>query len=216
MSRIVTSSDLHLEHNNICNYRQQFKTPEEHDDYIIKRHKETIKKNDTWYCFGDVAFTRKGLMRLKEIICRRKVLILGNHELEGTDLTMKDLLEVFDQVYSLKKHKSFGVKYWFSHCPIHPSEMRFMDLNIHGHTHDKVLDDPRYINVCVEHTDFGVVPLEDIAKKYLKDVEKGVYQEMDLEKEYSRIETYVIYITKKIVKLLYSCYKDLIKFIKRS
>lgn len=172
MSRSVVSSDLHLSHRNICKYRTMFSTAKEHDDYVIKRHKETIKKNDTWFCFGDVAFDKEGLMRLKEIRCRRKVLILGNHEFDG-DITMYDLLDVFDAVYSLKKHKAFGVKMWFSHCPIHPCEFRSKEFNIHGHQHDKTVEgDLRYINVCVEHTDYGVVTLEQVIQDRIKLIEE--------------------------------------------
>lgn len=177
MSRLVLSSDLHLGHKNITNYRTRFNSAEEHHEYVLLRHKETIQKNDTWYCLGDVAFTLPWLMRLKEIHCKRKVLILGNHELEK-ELTMGDLLKVFDAVYSLKAHKAYGAKMWFSHCPIHPAEMRSKDLNIHGHTHDYHMDDPRFVNLCVEHTDFGVVSLEEVIKRKqtLIDYNKGVLE----------------------------------------
>ena len=168
MSRPVVSSDLHLGHKNITKYRTMFKTSEEHDDAVIAAHKETLRKNDTWYCFGDCAFTKAALARIKELKCRRKVLFLGNHCLEN-EVTMEDLLEVFDKVYSLQPHKCFGVKMWFSHCPIHPDEMRGKDFNVHGHTHDYSIDDYRYVNVCVEHTNWGVVPLQGVIEKFKED-----------------------------------------------
>lgn len=206
MSRTVVSSDLHLGHRNICKYRTQFATVEEHDDYIIARHKETIKKNDTYFCFGDVAFTKAGLMRIKEIHCRRKVLILGNHELDN-DITMEDLLEVFDAVYSLKKHKAYGAKMWFSHCPIHPCEFRSKEFNVHGHQHDKTVeDDLRYINVCVEHTDFGAVPLEKVIAdrtELLKEIESNRainLLKLKLEKVKVAIQKVIDVITEKCQK----------------
>lgn len=172
MSRNVVSADLHLGHKGICKYRTQFKTPEEHDAYVLSQHYATIKPNDTWYCFGDVAFTLEALMKIRAIPCKRKVLLMGNHDLERGDVTMLDLLGVFDEVLCLKAHKAFGVNMWFSHCPIHPAEMRGKQLNIHGHLHDKLIDDPHYVNVCVEHTGYGVVPLEDVVNERMKLIAK--------------------------------------------
>lgn len=160
MSRPVVSSDLHLGHRNITKYRSQFGSNQEHDDYVIAQHKATLKPNDTWFCFGDVAFSLAGLSRIRELNCKRKVLLLGNHELDN-DIKLLDLLSVFDDIYSLKKHKAFGKVMLFSHAPIHPDELRGA-TNVHGHGHEHVIDDPRYINVCIEHTNYGVLPLEEI------------------------------------------------------
>lgn len=165
MSRPVVSSDLHLGHKNIAKYRTMFKTADEHHWHVFNAHKATIKKNDTWYCLGDCVFTKEWLERLKEIKCRRKVLFLGNHCLEN-EVTMEDLLEVFDAVHSLQPHKCFGHKMWFTHCPIHPDEIRGKDVVIHGHTHDYIVDDYRFVNVCVEHTGWGVIPVEEALERY--------------------------------------------------
>lgn len=172
MSRPVTSSDLHLGHKGIIKYRPKFQTVEEHDDYIIAQHQKTIKPNDTWFCLGDAAFTKEALQRIKEIKCRRKVLVLGNHDIER-NFKMEDLLEVFDSVYSLKKHEAFGSKFWFSHCPMHPEEFRSRTFNIHGHTHFKEMKDRRYINVCLEHTDYGVVSIEKLLKERIEEIESN-------------------------------------------
>lgn len=55
------------------------------------------------------------------------------------------------------------VKYknlWLTHAPIHPDELRGKK-NVHGHCHGHILNDKRYINVCVEHAD-RPIPIEEI------------------------------------------------------
>lgn len=167
MSRLMFSSDLHLGHANVCKWRTQFDFVEQHDDYIIEKHKAVLNKRDTWICLGDVAFTKEGLLRLKGIVCQRKILILGNHCTER-GLTVADYLEVFDEVHSMKKCSYQGVKYWITHCPIHPMEMRKCNLNIHGHMHEHSLDDPRYVNACLEHTNYEPIWIE-----HLLGIQKG-------------------------------------------
>ena len=49
-----------------------------------------------------------------------------------------------------------------SHIPIHPLELHRFKLNVHGHMHQNVLDDPRYLNVCMERTNFTPVDFEYI------------------------------------------------------
>ena len=175
MTRLVLSSDLHLGHKNICKYRSGFEDAEDHHEFVLTRHKLTINKNDTWVCLGDAAFTEEWLYRLNEIKCRRKVLLLGNHDVEK--LHVRDFMEVFDDIQSLQARKSFGVKYWLSHAPVHPDEMRGKKFNIHGHTHDHIIQDPRYVNVCVEHTNYGVVSVEEVLQKATKRMQ--IYDEIN-------------------------------------
>lgn len=39
--------DLHLEHKNICKYRPEFETVQEHDSYIVERILRKGSKRDT-------------------------------------------------------------------------------------------------------------------------------------------------------------------------
>lgn len=92
-------------------------------------------------------------------IARRngKVWVTGN----CTDHhTMKDLVEAFDEVYSLKKYKEF----WLSHAPIHPDELRGK-VNIHGHTHYHNISDARYVNVSMEQINFMPIELHEIREQ---------------------------------------------------
>ena len=169
MTRLLITSDLHLGHNNIHKYRTQFKTAEQHHAYVFEQLVNTIKKRDSIIFLGDVAFTKEWLREITSISCAKKLLICGNHDTER-DIKMKDIVEAYDDVMALHSRKG----YWFSHCPIHPNEMRGKTGNIHGHLHDKQIGvtfkgvfhrDQRYLNACLEHTGYAPISFEDLVKR---------------------------------------------------
>ncbi len=162
MSKTYFTSDWHLGHKNICKYREKFNTPEENDQHFINEFNKIVKKRDTVYFLGDIAFTEESLEKLKGLNhCHKKVLYLGNHDYLPTE----KYLEVFDEIYSFRSWKSF----WLSHCPIHPQELRNRKGNIHGHLHASILEDPdrRYFDVSPEKNDYSLVDYE-IIKKYFE------------------------------------------------
>lgn len=151
-------SDPHLGHANILKFREGFQTLEEHYEVLAHNYNQTVSPKDIVYFLGDVTFTREALYQLKTWN-GRKILILGNHDTDR-EVNINDLVVsgVYEEIHSLKKYKS---DYWLTHCPIHPSELRGR-LNIHGHTHNYVVDDPRYLNVCVDQTDFKPISLHEV------------------------------------------------------
>lgn len=171
MSRLLVTSDLHLGHNNICKYRTNFSSAEEHHETLFENLATELRKQDTLYLLGDIAFTKEWLERISNIKCAHKILICGNHDLER-GIHMRDLVETYDAVYSMWSKRN----YWFSHCPIHPQEMRSRKGNIHGHLHgnmvwkdwEKQLDtdevDPLYFNACVEHTDWKPITFQELTQ----------------------------------------------------
>lgn len=146
MSTVYFWSDLHLGHKNINNFRTQFEDERSHFEYIKAQWKATVNKHDKIFILGDCCFTHDALAEF-DTWAGRKVLILGNHDADRK-ISLSDLVYVYDEIHSLYKHKEF----WLSHAPIHPDELRGK-LNIHGHTHNHVIDDSRYVNVCVEQFD---------------------------------------------------------------
>ena len=157
MSKLYAIGDTHLGHNNIAKYRPRFATNEEHDDYILSILKETLRKRDTCYFLGDIAFTKEALLKIKSIVCMKKVLVMGNHDAERHGVKMADLLEVFDQVCAMTTKKGC----WLTHAPIHPDELRGK-FNIHGHTHNHNLNDSRYANVSCENIDYKPIDLLEV------------------------------------------------------
>jgi calcineurin-like phosphoesterase family protein len=136
-------SDLHLGHNNIKNLRP-FESSEDHDKWILKQWNSIICKRDTVFVLGDIVFNMRGFETLGELRGSKKF-ILGNHDLVAVENYSK-YGKVLPSVVKYKK------VIWMSHVPIHPIELRDC-INIHGHVHEKTLDDSRYVNVCVEVLD---------------------------------------------------------------
>jgi len=177
MAKVFFTSDWHFGHRAILKYRKGFESIEQHDQMFIDKFNETVSKRDTVFFMGDIAFTKEGLEKLKQLRhCHKKILYLGNHDTLKTEI----YLEYFDEVHSLRSFKSF----WLTHCPIHPQEMRNRIGCIHGHLHASVLKEKltltkkfpfiarakKYFDVCPEKHDYNLVDFEDI-KKYF-----GVYK----------------------------------------
>jgi len=170
MSKLLITSDLHLGHKNICKYRTQFSSADEHHNFIFENLATNVGKRDTLYILGDCAFDKYWLEKIKGIKCQHKKLICGNHDTEHH--TMLELCDAFDSVEALMSKRNV----WFSHCPIHPQEMRGRLLNIHGHLHNQIVMegatdcfntyyeevDTNYFNACVEHTNYKPISFSEI------------------------------------------------------
>jgi calcineurin-like phosphoesterase family protein len=167
MSQVYFIADLHIAHRNICKYRPQFSTPQEHDEHIISNWNKVVKKkDDIIWVLGDFLIHNDKydmasiVKRLKGIIR----VITGNHchipYYYDLNIPMANGL--------LKKYG-----YWISHAPIHPLELRG-HKNVHGHIHYKMIEDnrcinnildSRYINVCCEHVNYTPISLDEIRSR---------------------------------------------------
>lgn len=141
-AKVAFISDLHLGHDNILNWQpsRHGKNIHDHDRWIISQWNSVIRKRDTVYVLGDVAFSREALTQCS-LLNGNKNIILGNHDKYDIELYQ----QYFKVCRGIMKYKGF----WLSHAPVHPNELRGCH-NIHGHVHHKTIPDKRYINVCVE------------------------------------------------------------------
>ena len=150
-------SDPHFGHNNILNFKDDddklvrpgFSSIEEHDTFIIDNINKVVRPQDKLYLLGDVVINRKNMSILERINTKKIILIKGNHDI----FKLKDYLPYVKDIRAYKVMPKYGII--FSHIPIHPfdlDESERFNYNVHGHMHHKTLDDPRYINVCVEQT----------------------------------------------------------------
>jgi hypothetical protein len=123
------------------------------DGMNVKSSKNVVVENS-----HEVSKTYGVTMRYGTVVSRRngRVWVTGNCL---DKLHMKDLVNVYDKIYSLYKYKEF----WLSHCPIHPEELRGKK-NIHGHTHYHNIDDSRYFNVSMENIEYKPVNIDEIRK----------------------------------------------------
>ena len=128
-------ADPHFGHANIINFeRTEFKTIEEHDDYIVISINKTVGKNDILYILGDVG----DISRVKELN-GYKILIMGNHD----RLSQQKYLDAgFDEVYNhpIFVHKNIVLSH-------EPQPLNEYYINIHGHLHGAKLDSKNHFNV---------------------------------------------------------------------
>lgn len=158
MSDVWFTSDLHLGHKNIANFRKIFEN-EEHHRYVVKEnYHKVVSKRDKVFFLGDIAFTEEALKDVGSWVASKKVLIMGNHCTDN--VSVKEIVKYFDEVHSLKKYKEF----WLSHAPLHQEELRGK-FNIHGHMHFNKIEDSRYLNVCLEHTNYTPINLNEVRKR---------------------------------------------------
>lgn len=169
MSRLMITSDLHLGHKNINKFRRQFATAEEHHEVIFDNFASNINKADSVILLGDIAFDAYWLNRIVDVKCRKKTLILGNHDTEYVNIQTIVNTGAYDSIHSLFSKRNC----WFSHCPIHPDEFRGRSLNIHGHLHGDIVTDlyeygppdNSYFNACVEHTKYKPISFSEILER---------------------------------------------------
>lgn len=151
----VCWADLHIDHFKAAKARG-FGTLKEFQETVAEAWLKTVTPRTTIILVGDVALYRDGLSFIKTLP-GKKILVPGNHDLER-DNDMRDVLEVYDDVRVDWKHKR-GI--WFSHIPMHPGQLRGR-RQVHGHIHEDIIQDERYINVCWDHLKEGPVDLEKI------------------------------------------------------
>lgn len=163
MSNIFLISDTHWGHSNILGFKKQdgtllrpgFTDIKEHDLELIKRWNYVVGRNDKVYHLGDVGFTNFPYIKnIFDALNGTKVLIKGNHD----NFKLAQYAQIFKDVRATHTLDKFVL----SHVPIHPFSLDRWKANIHGHLHEQKLDDPKYINVCVEHINYTPVSFEEI------------------------------------------------------
>jgi calcineurin-like phosphoesterase family protein len=167
--KIWVISDTHFGHENMYRFttfdgthrvRERFMHAAEADIYMCDQWAQRVRPWDHVYHLGDVGFTRDAVGLVKKLPGKKR-LVLGNHD----QLDMSVYRECGFQKIMLCR---FYEGLLLTHMPVHPSCLwgERIRANIHGHTHERqVVSAPGekpYMNVCVEHTDYCPVDLEDL------------------------------------------------------
>lgn len=168
MANIFFISDTHFFHNNMLRFtdarglfiRPNFVNVEHMNETMVENWNAVVRPQDKVYHLGDVACGVENTGDFTELMGRlngHKRLMLGNHDRLG-----HPAYQAFEKIelWTGGKFKQYG--FVACHIPLRPDQMRDGEFNVHGHIHQNRMDDPRYINVCVEHTDYTPVALEDI------------------------------------------------------
>lgn len=166
MPNIFVISDTHFSHKNIIVFTDKdgkkirpYSSLEEMNEDMVKKWNQTVNHDDIVYHLGDVAFQVATSLSILNRLNGKKRLALGNHDHASLD----KYSEYFEKIHSIYLIDDIIM----SHYPLHPSilsEERY-SVNVHGHIHQKDINDPRYLCVSVEHTDYRPVELSDIKQR---------------------------------------------------
>jgi len=148
------ASDLHFRHLRICEFGRPFQGVDHHDDEIITRWNSRVTPYDKVLILGDLAFN-VGLP-LVERLNGHKWLIMGNHEHKN----IKEYVPLFEDIKACYEDKKNGII--FTHIPVHESQLDRWPCNVHGHTHAFNIPDKRYVNICMEQTDYAPISHDEL------------------------------------------------------
>jgi len=157
-------SDTHFSHANILKFvgidgnriRSQFNSVKDMDDFMCSQWADKVKPEDHVWHLGDV--TMGSHLGMIKGLPGHKRLLLGNHD----RLKMTEYMAAgFQKIQTIRRFDEVIC----SHYPLHPSSISGKLIgNIHGHIHQNVIDDPRYLNVSVERTGYAPIALDNCIK----------------------------------------------------
>ena len=141
------TADEHYGHKNIIKYcNRPFKTTEEMDDEIIKRHNEVVNNDDVVVHGGD--FTLKGSNQAKEYISKLKgkhIFLMGSHDKWLLDTDYKYIWRKrIDNQLIVVCHYAFRV--W--------EQSHYNSWNLFGHSHSKLESQGKQHDIGVDNNDF--------------------------------------------------------------
>jgi calcineurin-like phosphoesterase family protein len=155
-------SDTHFFHENIIQFcGRPFANAELMNEALVANWNSVVGPNDYVYHLGDVAcgyssFTNRELSELLHSLNGRKRLIVGNHDpIKST--VIQNCFEKIELWKGFKEHN-----FTASHMPLREGGFRDGAFNVHGHIHNNVIDDPKYINVSVEQINYKPIHIDEI------------------------------------------------------
>lgn len=163
-------SDTHFFHTNILKFIDDggkrirpFDSLEEMHEYMIEKWNKVVKDNDYVYHLGDVTFQYHGLFNnLMHRLKGKKRLIVGNHD----KIWNPALINNFEKVDLWKGFKEYN--FTAVHIPLMLQSLRDGAYCVHGHVHQRSLNNPNYINVSVEVRDYTPVNIDEIGAEIKK------------------------------------------------
>lgn len=157
------TSDLHFRHNRIIIFeRTQFKTVEEHDQYIIDQWNSVIQDHDRVFVLGDLGFKPfADLGKLVKQLKGHKILVKGNHD----QMVVGDAINMgFEMMYDHPIY--YNTHIILSHEPVKEAWDNPYVYNIHGHCHNfQTIDAPNFVNVNIATTDYKPIPMAQFVSK---------------------------------------------------
>lgn len=162
MRRTYVISDFHFNHTGILRIeRGEFKTIEEHNQYIVDKYNSVVGEHDVCYILGDIGFNNPKLIKKwVQKLHGYKILIKGNHDRFSTAQAIEmGFKEVYDHpVY-------FNSKIILSHEPVREALDNPYVINVHGHVHQNDVMLPNFYNVNVASVDYLPVNMDVYIRK---------------------------------------------------
>lgn len=160
------TADLHLGHANIlshCAATRPFDSVEDMDRAIVERINERVEKSDILYILGDFAVRRDAeyVRHLFHGIRGRKILILGNHDLDRKGNVREDLRDLpwdLPPTAALETHDD-GCRIYLSHyaCRTWPAA-HHGSYHLFGHSHGNLPPLGRSRDVGIDCPDLAFAP----------------------------------------------------------
>lgn len=142
--------------------RPGFASFEDMNETMVQNWNRVVKPQDHVWHLGDVAmgFSSGHHNALLRRLNGHKRLVVGNHDkLKSEALHMN-----FEKIELWRGWKDEG--FVCSHIPLRKDNFRGgVAVNVHGHIHERVIDDPAYINVCVEQINYTPISMEEITDR---------------------------------------------------
>lgn len=166
MTDIWFISDTHFNHANIIKFypeKRPFHSIKEHDEAIVAIWNSIIRPQDKVIHLGDFYLGSHPEEYARQLH-GHKYLILGNHD----KAPCRNYANFTRISGGIRMRGNYFGKHdvYLSHAPIHPfSLVRAGTYNLHGHIHNHIIPDYRYINLCVEQTDLRPLHIDTIVSK---------------------------------------------------
>lgn len=165
------TSDNHWGHENIIKYcKRPFLGVTEMDEAMIKNWNSVVQPNDTIYHIGDVSFYRDHT-KTANILRRlngRKIIILGNHDVDRDGVPHPVFKEFFEQVHSfgleIKIEKQriilchYAMKVW--------NRSHRESWQLYGHSHGTIPDpiDALQLDVGVDCHNYTPISFQQVKR----------------------------------------------------
>lgn len=161
------TSDWHLGDDRFDIFFRPFDSVEEQDSIILENLLRYVTEEDELFHLGDVLIDKDSSSLLDQIPCKRKVLILGNYDMDKQNL----LRSYFDEIYYNLELTVGNTKCFLNHYPINYDPTRF---NITGHIHGLWKVRWNMVNVGVDAWHF-----KPVSEEWIKFQMNGIFNHYD-------------------------------------
>jgi len=168
MVNIFFASDHHFGHENtFLKFKREdgvtplrpFTSVDEMNQTMIQKHNAVVKPEDHVYFGGDFVINKKYLWIARQLNGHKRI-VLGNNDIFPVEMYLEAGFE------KIAGYRVFVDDFILSHIPLREDNVtqRF-HCNVHGHIHANFINDPRYLCICVEHTNYAPLHMDEVRER---------------------------------------------------